>query len=169
MVGPFVLLVLAPAAPVPKAPPPPSPPVEVTAKRYAHPPQLVVGAAGRPELFNIDDGHFVDVTVTNTSRDVISVPYTRKLRERVSVRVTNEKGEDVSDPKRHLGFRRTNDVARVHTLEPGASFTVIVHLEDNWPDDAALRTPGKYTARVVFESGTVRVESAATFEAEIIK
>jgi hypothetical protein len=164
MIGSLVLLALAPAAPVPKVPAP----VEVTAKAYAYPPQLVPGAAG-PELFNIDDGHFVEVTVKNISKEPIAVPYTRKLRERVNVVVTDAKGAVVSDPKRHLGFRRVNDVPKVHELKPSDSFTVVVHLEDNWPTEAERRAPGKYTARVVFECDKIRAESAATFPLEITK
>ena len=164
MVASFVLLVLAPAAPVPKGPPPP---VEVSAKHYLYPPIPVIGAAGLPELLNIDDGLFIEVTVKNTSREVISIPYTRKVSDRVSVKVTDAKGVEVSNPKRHLGFRRVNEVTKFHELKPGDSLTVIAHLEQNWDDDP--RAPGKYTARAVFQSGDVRVESGTTFPLEVKK
>jgi hypothetical protein len=52
-------------------------------------------------------------------------------------------------------------------LGPGESATVIAHLLRDWPEGA--RQTGKYTARVVFASGKVRAESAATFELEVVK
>ena len=52
-------------------------------------------------------------------------------------------------------------------LRPGESATVIVHLLRDWPRNA--RTPGKYTARVVFESGKVRAVSTAAFDLEVVK
>lgn len=158
MVTSFVLLLLAPAAPVPKAP---APAVEVTAKPYSFPAQ--------PGGVSIDDGLFVEVTIKNTSKDVIAVPYMKRFREPIHVRVTNEKGAIISDPKRHLGFRRVNEVPKRLDLLPGDSFSVVVHLEDNWDTDADRRKPGKYTARIVFDNGTVRAESTRTFEVEITK
>src|SRR6476469_7033925 len=80
MVTSLVLLVLAPAAPVPK---PPAPPVEVTFKPYVFPPEITVGGNGVPMFFSVDDGYFIEVTVKNTSKEVVAVPYTKRLREPV--------------------------------------------------------------------------------------
>ncbi len=166
MVGSMMLLVLVPGAPVPTSPPPPAA-VEVTAKHYPHPPLQGIGAMGQPELFPVDDGLFVQVTVKNVSDKAISVPYTKKLSDRVSVQVTDPRGVVVSDPKRHLGFRRVNEVQQALELKPGESFTVISHLEQNWDDDG--RAPGKHVARIVFECGPIRAESKATFTLEVTK
>jgi|GEM_PF-3911166 len=164
MICPLMLLVLAPSAPVPKTPPT----VEVVAKRYAYPPQLVIGLNGMPQLFNVDDGHFVEVTVKNVSADIMSISYRRKLVECVDVKVTDAKGTVVSERGRHIGFRRATDGKKLDLL-PGESFTVIVHLEQDWPEEPEHRNPGKYKARIVFESGRVRTESTATFEVDILK
>jgi hypothetical protein len=161
MLGAFVLLALTPAAPAEL------PPVTVTAERYAYPPQLNIGLNGQPEWFNVDDGNFIEVTVKNTSKEAIYIPYTRRLCERVDVTVTDSNGVEVSKPGRQNGFRKCEDQPKMHTLRPGESFTVILHLEQNWPDDAERRTPGKYKARAVFHCGNVKVAADATFDFEI--
>jgi hypothetical protein len=164
MVGVFVLLTLAPTAP--SSEPPAL--VEVTVKPYYHPPELSIGPNGQPQLFPIDDGNFIEVTVKNTSKETMSIPYTRKLHERVDVTVTDAKGVTVSLPGRQNGFRRSEDVMKAHVLKPGESFTIVMHLEQNWPDDAECRNPGKYKLRVVFHCGKIRAESTTTFEREIL-
>jgi hypothetical protein len=57
--------------------------------------------------------------------------------------------------------------SRAIELKPGDSATVVAHLLQDWPYMAEGRKPGKYTARVVFTSGKIRAESAATFEMEV--
>jgi hypothetical protein len=162
MVTALVLALSAPAAPVP---PPPPPVVEVAAKRAVHPPVLVDLGGGKPQLVNIDDGHYVEVTVKNVSRDALSLTYHYGLEDLVYAKVTDAKGREVSDPGHRFAIRSLQFQPKTMKLGPGDSFTVHIHLHGSIPDDG--KKPGKYTARAVLQFEKLRAESAATFELEI--
>src|SRR5262245_4430787 len=98
VLGTLVILTLAPAAPVPKAPPPP---IEVTAKPYAHPRRLV-DVGGMPRQVVVDAGHFIEVVIKNTSPEAVSFDPRHELGDLVYVKVTDEKGGEVSRAGYHL-------------------------------------------------------------------
>ncbi len=163
----LVLLALIPGAPVPKAPPPPPPPIEVFAKHYVQPPRFIV-VGGQQQQINVDDGHYIEVTIWNTSKEAVSFDSRHELGDLVYVKVTNEKGIEVSQAGYHLLLLCSSKSMPVE-LKPGDSAKVIAHLLQDWSRAEESRKPGKYTARVVFEGGKIRAESAATFELEIVK
>lgn len=168
MFGSLVLLALTPAAPVPKTPPPP---VQVSAKRAVHPP-LRLDNGGAIQLVPIDDGHYVEVTVKNTSKDTIRITYSRSLCDRFYPKVTDAKGAEVSERDYHCTFYSPTGIdepPEVRELRPGDSLSVLVNLKQDWPEEKDKRKPGKYKARIVFESGKLRAESAETFELEVLK
>ena len=161
MLAALVLAFSASAAPVP---PPPPPAVEVTAKRAAHPPVWVT-MAGVTRLVNKDDGNYVEVTVKNVSKSTLSLTYDFPTRFFFYAKVTDAKGKEISDPNYRFRIQSLQFQQKTMELEPGDSFTEFVHLFGSTPSNA--EKPGKYTARVVFQSKKLQAESAATFEVEI--
>ena len=158
MLGSLVILTLAPAVPAAPVPKPPPPPVEVIVRRYVYPPHFVeVGGVQRQ--VNVDDGYFIEVTVMNTSTEPISVDTRHNFGDRVYVKITKEKGAEVSQSGYHL-ILLCSSRSKLVALKPGDSATVIAHLLQDWPHTAESRKPGKYNARVVFESGRIKAESA---------
>jgi hypothetical protein len=159
----LVLLALLPAAPVPKAPPPP---VEVTARRYVYPPRDV----GKGQLVHQDDGHFIEVTIKNNSTDTLSFKsrHDHNLSDLVYVKITDEKGKEVSQAGYHL-MLLCSSVSKPVAVQPGKSVTVVAHLLRDWPHTTRGEARGKYTARVMFTTDKVRAESADTFELEFTK
>ena len=99
MLGSLVLLTLAPvpAAPIPKDPPPP---VEVTAKYTVHPGWIDAQGLRPPPA--VDDGHFIEVTIKNTTRGTLSFESRHELSDLVYVKVTDAKGKEVSQAGYHL-------------------------------------------------------------------
>jgi hypothetical protein len=158
----LALVTLAPAAPVPKDPPPPPPPVVIGAKRFVFPPQ----EAGGGNFANIDDGHFIKVTILNTSKETLSFQSRHELTDLMYTKVTDEKGVEVSRWGHHLRLV-CGSLPETIELKPGETISRVVHLLRDWPHSA--RRPGKYTARVVFAGGKVEVVSEAPFEIEIAK
>lgn len=161
MLASLALLTLAPAAPVPKAPPP-APPVEVLAKRYVHPPRVTDLGWGRIQVVNVDDGHYIEVSIRNTSKETLSFDTRHELTDRVYVKITDEKGNEVTRQGYHLMMLCSSRSEAVE-VKPGEWKTVVVHLFRDWP----ARKAGKYTARVLFTSGKVKAESETTFELEV--
>ena len=99
MLGPLVVLTLAPAAPIPQDPPPP---VEVTARYTVYP--TWPDGAGRRTPPSVDDGFFIEVTIKNTSKETLSFQSRHELSDLVYVKVTDEKGKEVSQVGYHMLF-----------------------------------------------------------------
>jgi len=164
MSGSLVLLLLTPAAPVPKPPPPP---IEVTARRYIHPPRFIV-VNGVQQQVTVDDGNYIEVTIRNTSSEAISFKSRHELGDLVYMKSTNEKGVEVTKVGYHLLYL-CSSIAKLVELKPGESATVIAHLLQDWPHTDDSRKPGKYTASVVFAFDRIKAESAEKFELEMVK
>jgi hypothetical protein len=93
----LALLTFTTAAPAPKDPPPP---VEVNARYTVHPVWVEVGRPPTP--VHADDGHFIEVTIRNTSKETLSFNSRHDLSDLVYVKVTDEKGKEVSQVGYHL-------------------------------------------------------------------
>lgn len=162
----LITLLPTPAAPIPKNPPPP---IVVDAHLYAHPPRVFIGN-GQVQVQNIDDGHFIEVTIRNNSTETLTFDSRHELGDLVYPKVTDEKGTEISAFGNHLLLLCSSKSHPIE-LKPGESRTVIAHLLQDMPfgQRAGNMAPGKYTVRVAFRSGRVKAESAATFPIEIIK
>jgi hypothetical protein len=158
-------LLPTPAAPIPKEPPPP---IVVDAHHYTYPPRVFIGN-GKVQVVNVDDGHFIQVTIRNNSTETLSFDSRHELGDLVYAKVTDEKGTEYSKFGNHL-LLLCSSRSQAIELKPGESRTAIAHmLQDLELGRHGNMAPGKYAVRVVFQSGKVKAESAVTFPLEILK
>jgi hypothetical protein len=135
----------------------------VGAKRYAYPPRDVGGG----KFAKVDDGHFVEVTILNTSKEPLSFDSRHELGDLVHMKVTDGKGAVLSEFGFHLQLLCSSRSKEI-VLKPGESATVIAHLMQDWTWGTRGK-PGKYTVRAEFVSGKIRAQSDAAFEIEFPK